>query len=183
MDTRLTDGRVISVWYRGQEICIWDTKKGELLRTVDIPEGEIVDLRISGDGSQLFCLYYSSIRAWSIWTGDCVGEMGYSSNTDILTIDGLKVWVGSEGWNFGILGSSPVKLPGMSQNWPHLYFVDVRQWKSFIPGIQDTATKKVVFQLPGRLARCSDAQWNGQYLVAGYDSGEMLILECNYMPH
>jgi len=187
MDTRLIDGRVISVWCIDEKMYVWDAEKGELLRTVDIPEGNIIDLRISGDGSQVFCLHFFSIRAWSIWTGDCVGEMGYSSynvQNDILTIDGLKVWVGSKGWNFGILGSSPVELPGMSQNWPHLYFVGgVRQQRSFIPGIQDTATKKVVFQLPGRLARCSDAQWDGHYLVAGYDSGEMLILECNYVPH
>jgi len=194
MDTRLTDGRVISVWHTYREMSVWDNGKGELLRTVDMPSGVLTDLRISGDGSKFFCLYRGVIEAWSIWTGDLVGEVHVShSHLDdyLLTIDGLKPRVYSVptenkvvGWDFGVLGSSPVQLPDTSQNLPHLYFIGgIRRQKSFIPGIQNTATKKIVFQLPGRLVRCSDAQWDGHYLVAGYDSGEILILECNYVPH
>jgi len=193
IDTHLADGKVITVWHRDEKICIWDTEKGELLRTAETPRDKIIDFRISGDGSKVFCLYGGFIRAWSTWTGDLVGEVRFwchIPNNSFLTIDGLRVWVHSPptntilGWDFGILESPPIELPDISQNLPHLYFVGgIRQLKSFLPGIQDTVTKKVVFQLPGRLARCSDAQWDGQYLVAGYDSGEMLILECNYVPH
>jgi hypothetical protein len=43
--------------------------------------------------------------------------------------------------------------------------------------IKDTITGKVVFQLSGRYAKANDVQWDGQYLVAGYDSGEVLILD------
>jgi len=193
IDTRLTDGRVISVWYRGREICIWDTEKGELLRTADIHGGNVMDLRILGDGSRVICLYCGFIRAWSIWTGDLVGEVETMYNYEppnLLTIGPnarvyhILINHPIVGWDFGILGSPPARLSDVSQDLPHLYFIGgVRKYKPLIPGIQDTATKKVVFQLPGRLARCSDAQWDGQYLVAGYDSGEMLILECNYVPH
>ena len=188
IDTHLTDGWVISVWHTGQEICIWDTEKGKLLRTVGTYRDNVLDLRISGDGSQVFCLFFDSIDAWSIQTGDFLGRGRVSFDSllgdCLLTIDGLKVWVQSNGWRFGMLGSPPVKLSGMSQNWPHLYFIGgARKQKSLIPGIQDTATRKVVFQLPGRLAKCLDAQWDGHYLVAGYESGGMLILECNYVPH
>jgi len=193
MDTCLTDGRMISVWYRGQEICIWDTKKGELLRTVYIPTGDILDLRILGDGSRVICLFDGFITAWSIWTRDLVWEVMTELEyqpSDLLTI-GLSarvyhVQINHQivGWDFGILDSPPARLSDVSQDLPHLYFIGGVRWKkSFIPGIQDTATKKVVFQLPGRLAGCSDAQWDGQYLVAGYDSGEVLILECNYVHH
>jgi len=191
MDTRLTDDRVVSVWCADEKMCVWDAEKGELLRTVDLPMHGIRDLRILGDGSRVICLYFDFIRAWSIWTGDLVGEVNTESlhlSPSFLTIGpNVRVyWIQLNhqivGWDFGVLGSSPVKLLGVSQDFPRLYFVGGVRQKSFIPGIQDTATKKVVFQLPGRLARCSDVQWDGQYLVAGYDSGEMLILECNYIP-
>jgi len=200
IDTHLTDGRLISVWCTDKKICIWDTEKGELLRavhTVNAPgdnydsDGGIKDLRISGDGSKVFCLYKNSIQAWSIWTGEVEGRVMHGSGPPpdpLLVIDGLKVWVhfpiskSTMEWDFGALGSSPVKLSNMPQNGTHLDFIGgIRMWRSFLPGVQDTVTGRVVFQLPERLARCSDAQWDGQYLVAGYNSGEVLILECNHV--
>jgi len=42
------------------------------------------------------------------------------------------------------------------------------------PMIQDAITGKEVFQLVGRYAKPKRAQWDGQYLVAGYTSGEVL---------
>jgi len=176
-----------------EKLYIWDTEKGELLRTLDIPEGRVYDLRISGDGSMVFCLYKGPIQAWSIWTGEVVGKV-YVSSYDVLdhsflTVDGPKVWVQLYaipaeivGWDFGISGSPPVKLSYTSRNGPHLNFIGgIREQRSFLPAVLDTVTGKIVFQLPGRLAKPSDAQWDGQYLVAGYDSGEVLILDCNHV--
>jgi len=198
IDTQLADGRLISVWCIDHigKICIWDTENNKLLRTVDIPGDGVKDFRMSGDGSKIFFMDKHSIQALSIWTGEVVGKVMHRLNLSnnplsLLTIDGLKVWLCfsskpslNRGWNFGILGSSPVRISNMSQSRPHLDFIGgIRQKRSFVPGIQDTVTKKVVFQLPGRLAWTSDAQWDGQYLVAGYDSGEVLILECNYVLH
>ena len=193
MDTRLTDGRLISVWCTEEKICIWDAEKGELLRTIDEPIYQMADFRISGDGSKIFCLYANSVQAWSLWTGNVAGEVSFSNWTypdSFLAIDSLMVWIHSAspdvilGWDFGSIGSSPVKLSDTSQNGPHLDFIGgIRMHRSPLPGIQDTITKKVVFQLPPRLARCSDGQWDGQYLVVGYDSGEVLILECNHVLH
>jgi len=198
IDTRVTDGRLISVWCTDEKICIWDIEKGELLGTTSISESKVMDLRISGDGSKVFCLhgplYYPGIQAQSIWTREVVGEviLGVYPLTDpLLAIDDQRVWVHLPppweeimGWDFGILGPSPVKLSNTSQNRPHLDFIGgIRSRRTFLPGIQDTVTRKVVFQLPERLARCSDAQWDGQYLVVGYGSGEVLILKCNYVLH
>jgi len=194
MDTCLTDGRLTSVWYTDKKICIWDVEKGKLLRTVDVAMDEIMDFRASGDGSKVFCLYYPSIQAWSLWTGEVVGEVQLSNGSiygnPFLAIDGLRVWIhlpppkGILGWDFGIIGSSPVKLSDTSRNGPRLDFIGgIRIKRSPLPGIQDTITKKVVLQLPPRLARCTDAQWDGQYLVVGYDSGEVLILDCNHLLH
>jgi len=196
MDTHLTDGRLVSVWYADEKISIWDTEKGELLRTVQIYWDSVRDLRISEDGSMVFGLCQESICAWSIWIGGIVEEVTderdslFLTSLPFLTIDGLRVWGWNPvyykvmGWDFGILDSSPVELSGISRNGPHLDFIGgVRKERVFVPGVQDIVTRKVVFQLPERLAKCSDAQWDGQYLVAGYDSGEVLILECNYVSY
>jgi len=191
IDTQLANGRLISVWCNNEKIFIWDIENDELLRTVYIPGDGVKDFRMSGDGSKVFFLDKDSIQALSIWTGEVVGKVMHGlnlSNDCLLTIDGLKVWFRfsskpsmNMGWNFGmILGSTPFSISGM----PQLGFIGgIRQKRSFVPGIEDPVTKKVVLQLPGRLAQSSDAQWNGQYLVVGYDSGEVLILECNYVPH
>jgi len=45
--------------------------------------------------------------------------------------------------------------------------------------IKDAVTGKEVFQLVGRYAKPNCVQWDGQYLVAGYESGEVLILGFN----
>ena len=42
-------------------------------------------------------------------------------------------------------------------------------------------TGKVVFQLTGRFAKPVDVQWDSRYLVAGYKSGEVLILNFNHV--
>jgi len=190
VDSHLADGRLISVWCTDKKISIWGTEKGELLRTIDIPYGDIRDLRISGDGSIVFCLDGYSIQAWSLWTGKVAGQvqLGRVYSGSFLVVDGLRVWIhlsrGVIGWEFGIIGSSPVELSYKSQNRPHLDFVGgIRRNRSPLPGIQDTVTKKVVLQLPPRLVRCADTQWDDQYLVVGYDSGEVLILECNHVLH
>ena len=103
-----------------------------------------------------------------------------------LTIDSSKVWVnfpsqGIEGWDFGVLDpSSSIKQCTGPPNRPHLDFVGcIRIGRSHLPGIEDTFTGKEVFRVPSRYARPNDAQWDGQYLVAGYDTGEVLILDCN----
>jgi len=195
MDSCLTDGRLVSVWYADEKICIWNAEKGELLRIVDV-DVDIIrnfrDFRILGDGSKVFCLYSYHIQAWSLWTGKVVWEVQLDNTyiDSFLAIDNLRVWTHLPppndilGWDFGIIGSSPVELSYTSQNRPRLDFIGgIRIKRSPLPGIQDTITKKVVLQLPPRLARCTDAQWDGQYLVVGYDSGEVLILDCNHLLH
>jgi len=189
MDSCLTDSKLISVWYTDEKIYIWDAEKGELLRTVSVTMDRFGDdLRVSGNRSQVFCLNKQFIQAWSLWTGEVVGKVGFRFRYAgaFLTIDSLGVWIqvpipeGIQGWDFGTIGSSPVQLSDTSRNGPHLDFIGgIRKNGSELPGIEDTVTKKIVLQLPSRLKVCRDAQWDGQYLVVGYGSGEVLILECN----
>ena len=183
-DSQLIDGRLIIVWHAEEKIHIWDPEKGEFLQTVDAPGDRLDDLRISGDGSTIFCLYWTSIKAWSIWSGESVGvvEVEAVGPQRSLTVDGLKAWIHYphseyQGWDFGTPGSSPVQLPSI----PTLHVggpmvCDVSQSR-----IRDTITGKVVFQLSGRFAKPIDIQCGGGYLIARYNSGVVLILDFNHV--
>jgi len=103
---------------------------------------------------------------------------------DSLYIDSSRVWINSmgssaqEGWDFG---TSPVQF-NPSTGRPHLDFIGGAEWQTDGPcWIKDTVTGKKVFQLSGRYAKPNDIQWDGQYLVAGYGSGEVLILDFDHM--
>ena len=112
-------------------------------------------------------------------------KLGFHMYPDtFLTMDSSRVWVcipgGIEGWDFGAPGPSSIKKYTEPPNRPYLYFIgSIRKERSLLPGIEDTITGKEVFRLSSGYTRPNDAQWDGQYLVAGYDSGEVMILDCN----
>jgi WD40 repeat protein len=188
-DAQMIDGRLVVVWVETRgKIHIWDTKKGEL-QVVDADSDEIRDLRISGDGSKVFLLAGKSIQAWSMWTGEAVGKVKLEDKSYLylLRVDGPRVCLhfpnsSTQEWEFGVSGSSPVPLPNASSESPPLSFIGAGSWWYKGPlWIKDTITGKQVFELPGRYARPLDVQWDGRYLVAGYVSGEVLILDFNQM--
>ena len=120
----------------------------------------------------------------------CALPISFLSQDPFLTASGSRVWVTfptsiTIGWDFETLDSSPIELFDISPPRPHLDFIGgIRMERSLLPGIEDTITGKEVFQLPSRYTRPADVQWDGQYLVAGYDSGEVLILDCTHLlPH
>jgi len=186
---QLINGRLTFVWfkkelYTGSRIHIWDTEKGEL-QIVDAVCAHMEDLRISKNTSRVFCLQFASIKAWSILTGEVVSkvEVNHTPYQKSLTVDGSRVWVHStgeelRGWDFGISASPPVQL---STTFP-FHPKNTMLWGADKSRIKNAATGKVVFQLGGRFTRPADAQWDGWYLVAGYNSGEVLILDFNHVP-
>ena len=183
-DIQLINNRLIFVWQVGEKLHIWDVEKGEPIQIVDIPGKDIEDVKMSGDGLKVFCLHYQSIQAWSILTGEGVGEveLKYSKHRRFLAVDGSQVWVHSpelesQGWDFRTPNPSPAQLSDISS--PHLN--DTMVWDVNLSGIKDTVSGKVVFQLGGRFAKPVDSQWDSGYLVAGYRSGEVLILDFNHM--
>ena len=190
-DVKLIDGRLIFACYHGK-IHIWDTEKGELLQTLDpLNSSGYRGLRISGDGSKVFCLLGKSIHAWSMWSWKYVGgvEVGLEEilYLDSLCIDGSRVQVCSEdssakeGWDFGIPDSSPVPFDPSIER-PCLEFISGNSWQSTgVCWIKDTVTGKEVFRLNGEYAKPIDVQWDGQYLVAGYASGKVLILDFHHL--
>jgi len=192
IDVQLIDGQLIIVWHRNDKIYIWDINKGEFLQTVDAPLYRPWGLRISGDGSRVFCLAEESIQAWSIHPGELVDEvklkLGQRWYLDPLQTDDSRIWIqfedtsaSAQGWDFGISGS-PIQLFDVSTKRPLLDFIGGASWQTVGPyWIKDTVTGKEVFQLSGRYVKTWEVRWDGQYLVAGYESGKVLILDFHHM--
>ena len=188
-DAQLVNGRVIFIWYTDKKVHISYAERGEVIQTADVSGGDVVDIRISGDGSTVICLFQGYIQGWSRWTGEAGNTQGgISTKPDtFLTIDGSSVWVnqpwnGITGWHLGLSHLGPPSIEDCFElpKRPHLDFIGgIRKERSFLPGIENIFTGEEVLRLPGKYARPTDAQWDGRYLVAGYDSGEVLILDCN----
>jgi len=201
-DARLINNRLIFVWYLRSKIYFQDVESGQLQvmnldvggienieNIVDVEGGQhfhfdIYDVKISGDGSTVFCLRQEYIQAWSTLTGELVSkvEIVFPPVAVRLTVDGSRVWVHSKmrtplGWDFGIPGSFPVQLPNPLSLPPN----GTKQWDIWRFRITDTVTGKVVFHLAGRFGNPIHSQWDGQYLVAGYKSGEVLILDFDHV--
>ena len=138
----------------------------------------------------VFLLDGKSIKAWSIQTAKFVDEVWLERKPRVgsLNVEGSSALVRFghsriRGWDFGFPGSTPTPLPNISPpDRPHLDFVDhTVEGTTCPPRIKDTATGKVVFQLPWRYAKPTVTEWDGRYLVAGYDSGEVLILDFDHI--
>ena len=186
-DARLANGRLILVWHVGEKVSIWDVEKGKLLHILATSWHFIDDIRISGDGSRVLCLCDSSLKAWSTWTGETVGQFNAdTSNVQTsLIVNGSRVWAyspyssaykeGPFGWDFGIPDSSPAPLPIT----PTLHLSDTKLWDFSLSRIKDVDTGKVVLQLGGRFAWPFHVQLDGRYFLAYYESGGVLILDFN----
>ena len=195
-DARLVDDRLIVVWHNDgdERIYVWGTNKDDPPKVVTILPSDLEDLRISGDGTKFFTLTNESIQAWSIHTGESMGEVKLELEEgfylDPLQMDGSKIWVqlkdsSTQGWDFGLPNSPPVPLSTGPAERPLLDFIGGASWQTKgPPWIKNIVTGKEVFQLSGRYVGPEVIEWNGQYLVAGYESGEVLILDFHHLyPH
>ena len=178
-DAQLVNGRLISIWSEAKRIYAWDGENGELLWEMDIPWAGIEDLKISGGGSWVFGIYMPWIWAWSLQTGEVMKKMdiGNGGGAGYFIVDGSKFWAcwgesDYKGWDFGTPGSTPVELP----NIPAPPFPS-RRWDPEQAKIKNPATGEVVFQLSGRFANPISVRRDNSYLIAGYESGEILILD------
>ena len=188
-DVQLVDDRVIFVWCETKKIHIWDTKRRRQHQTTDLTSDfSITNLRISGDGSKVFALDHEYLQALLTQTGAVIGKVrleGSISHAPLI-VDGSRVWVHfvdsqTQGWDFGILSSTPVPLSDTppDPDRSHLNFIYCAKTSGF--RVEDTVTGKEVYQLSGRFSMPTITQWDGRYLVAGYHSGEVLILDFSCM--
>ena len=188
-DAQLIDGSLTLVWIEDKKINIWESKKGEPYQTLDVQlPDHLSGISISGDKSKVFVLSNNSIQAWSIWTGEAVGvvELEGEPLLDSLVVGGSRVWVYFKdsqihGWDFGLPDSTPIPLFGTSADRPHLTFIGTEYQHISPSRIEDTVTGREVFQLSGRYIKPLVARFDGKNLVAGYESGEVLILDFSYM--
>ena len=185
-DAQVIEGRMTCIWLKDERIHIWDTEKGEYLQIPGV-QSTVKDLRISG-GGKVFLLGQKSIQAWSIWTGEVVGEVKLESEPldDSLIVDASRIWffvkdLQVQGWDFGIPDLAPVALSNTSLGLPHLAFLGKKYQHISSSRVEDMVTRKEVFRLSGRYTRPYVAQLDGQYLIAGYKSGEVLLLDLNHM--
>ena len=98
-----------------------------------------------------------------------------------------RIWIHSktspaqEGWDFGTSGSSPTPFDPLTGR-PHLDFIGGTKQQTRNPcWIKDTVTGKRVFQLSGKYMEPNDVKWDSWFLAAGYDSGEVLILDFHHI--
>lgn len=193
-DVRLIGGKVILVWCRGGEICIWDVEKGTPFQTVDAPPNHnSTMLRISGDGSKFFLQMDGCIQAFDIWTGEVMGEvrLGAQIAPGSLMVSGSRIggavynrdlkkhefkW-----WDLGTVDSTPTSISVTPLERPDLDFVSQAMNTVRYSKVKNTVTGKAPFYLSGKYAKPCDPQWDGRYLVAGYDSGEVLILDFHHL--
>ena len=198
-NTQLIGNKLIFVWYADEKINIWDAEKGELLQTINVPGGSVKDLRVSGDGTKVFCVYGDTIQAWDIWTGEAVGKvraqdvviqanpMVVGEGMVIQRIEGSKVWavvwgphyIHDWGWDFGIPGSPPVLFSEDLSD--RLHLSDNKVWEIKMCQMKDIVTGKVVVQLPRRFGEGICAQWDGHYLVVSFESKEVVILDFSHV--
>ena len=184
---QLINGKLIFTWYGDKMINLWDAEEGRLLWAVDA-HGHIHDMKISQDGSRVFCLYEESLEALSAEMGEVMGQVKVKTVSlyliHYLSVDGFWAWVhysDSEhhGWDFGISHASPVKLLDVP---PHqCYLNSTLQWVPLLRGIKNEATGKVIFWLPEKYGSIFDVQWNGHYLVVCFWSKEVLILDFSHI--
>ena len=183
IDAQLINGKPILCQHADGKLNIWDAEKGKLL-VIDGLDS-LHDLKISEDGSRVFCLAGEFVQAWSIQTGESVGmaEVGPTASGPI-TVDDSRVWVqdflypGGVGWDFGTPGSLPVRLPYTPAY--KLHPNGIVLWDTGLHRIKDI-TGKVFFQLSKRYGEPYDVQWNGQYLVACFSVTEVLVLDFSHI--
>jgi WD40 repeat protein len=189
-DVQLVNHELINGWRTGWEICLWSNKEGGHPHTVEGPRPyEINDFKISGDGSKVFLLCDKRIQARSICTGEVEGEVRFEGGAvcRFHATEGSRIWVrygysGIRGWDFGSAFRPPVSTSNLAPPRCDLDFIDHTRDQDTEPSrIEDTVTGEEVFRLSGRYRKPLVARWDGRYLVAGYRSGEVLILDFDHM--
>ena len=185
-DTHLKDGTLIVAWWKPEEkrYHIWNVDKGQPVRTAHSCLGELLELRVSGDGSKILGRDSFRIEARSIHTGEAAGLVRYWGGDEKggLVVDGSKVWfAGSKdkGWDFGGRKVFPFSLTKESSSQLHLRFVDrAPRHRTHPASVQDVATGRDIFYLPEKYTT-SDVlgRWDGRRLVFYFRSGEVAIMD------
>ena len=201
-DVQLVDNKLILVWYDWKigapgEVHVQDVKKGEGIQKFGQSWSRVLDLKISGDGSMVFLLDHQFIQAWIILTGQLMEKVSHQCQQPSgLIVNGSRVWVSCSvsmaydfsssnprGWDFGIPGSSSILLSNRLPDKPFFNLVnETIQDHSVSTWVEDRVTQERLFCLPKRFSVLTTVlHWDKQYLVIGYQSGEVLVLNFSHV--
>ena len=191
-DMQLIRGRLILVG-AAENIRVWDVEERRCLATIPTYSGKV---RILEDRFEFFSLHYdieqraSFIQIWSLWTGKLMGQVMLEKAFKFLNplrMDGSKVSVCLEDdsnqiWGFEAEGSSLIQLPTISLDNLCMHFAIGKASRAFKVVIIDGITKRY-FSLPDKYAHPSVGQWDGRHVIFGYESGNVWIMDVDYIPH
>ena len=185
-DVQLSNGWLVLACYTDEGIKIWNVEKGELLHTIGGPKF-FEDLKISEDGSRVFSIGARVIQAQSIQNGETMGEARIrflDRNLASLAVHGSRVWVHypnaeTQVWEFGTPGTTPFQLLNIPLHILHPSGVVL--WDVGVSQVKVEATGKIVFRLSKRYEKPVGVQWDNQYLVMSFISGELLVLNFSHV--
>ena len=172
-DMKMTSSGLAITWCKGNfgesidvssKIYFWNSKRGmpqKVGAASEMPQG----LRLSGDGSRVTYMDNRGSQVWSTETGKFISR----------TIPKVPRYLLSHHESEALVHPQSSQI---SSGRPHLNLVNTRGQPV---RVEDSITRKGVFQLCGKYAKPSAVQWDGQYLVTGYESGEVLILDFSQM--
>ena len=182
-DTHLEGDTLIIVWRssRQKNYHIWDVYKNQLLRKFSVRSPDILDIKISGDGSTIFGLTNTYIEALCTQKAEARRvELGGRSASNFF-VRGSKVGISHSrgmGWDFGDSG-----LPRFEEfaDRPRLDLVDQPRGNAVEPRwIEDTVTRSVVFHLQEKYMKFdTKVEWDGRYLLVWSKSGEVVVMDFN----
>ena len=180
-DTHLEGDTLIIVWRSNRkQYHTWDVYKGQLLRKFDERYYDIMDVKISGDGSTIFGLTSTYIEALCTQIGEVRRVKLNGRNVLDFSVGGSKVWINNlpgMGWDFG---ASDVPSFGEFPDRPRLeYLADRSRGSAAEPRwIEDTMTKRAVFHLPQKYRKPDmKVEWDGRYLLVCSKSGEVMVMD------
>ena len=183
------------------EVSTWDAKakrrlqrkrlSGDLSILDPTPDS---DLGISKDGATFFAVNPYVIRTWSTLTGESTGSSSHRRHTHTSTplsidLDGPMIWIRSLGqsqaWGCDLrnLKKITLELPDIPKRL-RLACLQAggEAWgNTSYSRIIDVTSQTEVFRLPGRFAQPGKVVWDGRYLFAVYETGELLILDFSHM--
>ena len=175
-DMQVISGRLIVVWVWDYEckIIIWDAGKVRHIE-MDRVGADTWSLRISEDGSSIFHLYQKAalcIQNLSLQTGNLVEERKLESNSP------KKRSLINCTHKQELLAHSQDFETSTDKLYLDMIFVAEKKHKLCI---MNSAAGKEIFVPCDRYAHPSCTQWDGQYLITGYNSRDILILDFSHM--
>ena len=186
-DAKLINGELIFAWSTYWGVYIWESRNSS--SPTQLGTSQPLNLMVSGDGTKIFWQNNITIEVWSVHTRQQLSGINLRHRVeymDPLYVEGSRVWVRSrdlstKGWDLGVSTSPPIILYNIHPSKrPRLDFIYGTKWGTGSCLIKDTITGKEVFRLIGKHAKPQVVKWDGLYLAAHYEGGEVLILDFGY---